>query len=166
MHEAVPGARRIGGLFVLGAPYRNQSEREMRNAADNLGVELLSFDAAEPKHYSQVFEAMRAAGVQGVAIMANPILFRDRDALMKLALKAGLPTVCEWSEMAHAGCLLGYGPSAQELRRRLAGYWSPAQVAASISPRLFSSITVAASSPLWSMCVVTWRRNLSRVTFN
>src|SRR6478736_4606976 len=44
LHEAVPGARRIAGLFVPGTPGRDQSEREMRDAADKLGVELLPFD--------------------------------------------------------------------------------------------------------------------------
>ena len=114
LHEAVPGARRIAGLFVPGR-VRDQSEREMRKVADSLGVELLPFDAEEPEDYARVFEAMRAAGVQGLVIMAHPDLFRDRDVLAKLALQAGLPTACEWSEMARAGCLLGYGPSAQEL---------------------------------------------------
>lgn len=122
LHEAVPGARRIGGLFVPWALYREQSEREMRMVADKVGVELLPFDAEDPTNYARAFTAMRAAGVQGLVIMAHADLYRDREMLTKLALQAGLPTVCEWSEMAQAGCLLGYGPNMQELRRRLASY--------------------------------------------
>ena len=34
--------------------------------------------------------------------------------------EARLPTVCEWAEMAHAGCLIGYGPSRIALRKRTA----------------------------------------------
>jgi putative ABC transport system substrate-binding protein len=39
-----------------------------------------------------------------------------------LALEAGLPTVCEWREMAEQGCMMGYGPDITELRRRTADY--------------------------------------------
>ena len=28
--------------------------------------------------------------------------------------------MCEWAEMAHAGCLIGYGPSRIALRKRMA----------------------------------------------
>jgi putative ABC transport system substrate-binding protein len=122
LHEAVPDARRIAGLFVPWAMYRDQSEREMRRVADSVGVELLPFDSEGPQNYPRVFEAMRAAGVQALVIMAHADLFRDRDVLAKLALQARLPTACEWSEMARAGCLLGYGPSLQELFGRLAYY--------------------------------------------
>jgi putative ABC transport system substrate-binding protein len=65
---------------------------------------------------------MRTAGAQALVVMAHADLNRDKDLIAKLALQAGLPTACEWSEMAQAGCLLGYGPSMQELRRRLAYY--------------------------------------------
>jgi putative ABC transport system substrate-binding protein len=63
---------------------------------------------------------MRAAGAQGLVIMADPTFNRDVEALARLALETGLPTACEWAEMAQSGCLLGYGPSRVELRRRLA----------------------------------------------
>jgi putative ABC transport system substrate-binding protein len=36
--------------------------------------------------------------------------------------EAGLPTMCEWGQMAARGCLLGYGPLASELWRRAADY--------------------------------------------
>ena len=52
--------------------------------------------------------------------MAHPAFNRDAAVLAQLALEAGLPTACEWAEMAQSGCLLGYGPSRSELRRRTA----------------------------------------------
>src|SRR5438270_11767164 len=52
--------------------------------------------------------------------MAHQAFNRDAALIARLALEAGLPTACEWAEMAQSGCLLGYGPSRLELRRRLA----------------------------------------------
>src|SRR5271166_749279 len=68
------------------------------------------------------FAAMRAAAAQGLVIVANPTFYRDAASLAQLALEAGLPTVCEWAEMAQSGCMLGYGPNRPELRRRLAHF--------------------------------------------
>jgi putative ABC transport system substrate-binding protein len=33
-----------------------------------------------------------------------------------------MATICEWREMADAGCLIGYGPSLDELRARTADF--------------------------------------------
>ena len=42
--------------------------------------------------------------------------------LTKLAAEARLPTICEWSDMAQSGYLLGYGPDFAEFERRMASY--------------------------------------------
>ena len=55
-------------------------------------------------------------------ISANSNFARDVDMLAELAMNARLPTVCEWEEMAAAGCMLGYGPSRTELYRLSANY--------------------------------------------
>lgn len=63
---------------------------------------------------------MRSAGIQGIAVMATPLLYRDGAQLAALVLQSGLPSVCEWAEMARVGCLLGYGPDRVKLRERMA----------------------------------------------
>ena len=95
LHEAVPNARRIAALFIPWALYRRESEREMRKAADSMGLELLAFDAAGPAEYPATFAAMRAAGAEGLIIMAHADLNRDKAQLAKLAIEARLPTACE-----------------------------------------------------------------------
>ncbi len=118
LHEAVPGRRRVAALVSVGN--RTITEPAMQKAASKLGVELLVFSVAAPADYPAAFAAMRAAGVEALVIGAAPELFRDGRQLAALALEARLPTVCEWAEMAHGGCLIGYGPSRTALRKRLA----------------------------------------------
>jgi putative tryptophan/tyrosine transport system substrate-binding protein len=120
LHEAVPAARRIAALLLPSTPDRQESEREMREVAASAEFELIPFDAGGPEDYPAAFGAMRAAGAQALVIMAHATFNRDAALLARLALETGLPTVCEWAEMAQAGCLLGYGPSRTELRRRIA----------------------------------------------
>ena len=115
--EAVPDRRRFAALV----PVRSgANEAALRKAAAVLGVELLVFPAAAPGDYPAAFAAMRAQGAQALVIGGNPQFQQDGRQLAGLALDARLPTVCEWAEMAHAGCLIGYGPSRIALRKRMA----------------------------------------------
>ena len=122
LREGVPHARRIAVLLQRNAATRPASERELRRVAASAGVELLVQDAATADDYAGAFTAMRAAGAQALLIGAHAQFNGDRDRLAALALAAGLPTACEWAVMARAGCLIGYGPDQDDLRRRLARY--------------------------------------------
>jgi putative tryptophan/tyrosine transport system substrate-binding protein len=119
--ETVPGVRRIAALArtaQLDAP----SLAEMKKAAIQRDIDLLSFYAAAPEEYSSAFAQMREAGVQALAIVSAPEFAGNAAALASQALASHLPTVCEWNWMAQEGCLLGYGPDFAELRRRTADY--------------------------------------------
>jgi putative ABC transport system substrate-binding protein len=122
LHEALPAAHRVGALLLPSGPDRLSSEREMRAFAVRAGIELLTYEASGPDDYPTAFASMRAAGAQAAVIQANPIFYRDAARLAQLAIETGLPTICEWAEMAKSGCLLGYGPDRAELRRRIAHY--------------------------------------------
>jgi putative ABC transport system substrate-binding protein len=120
LHEAVPDRRRVAILVSSSSRATTVGEAALRKAAAALGVELLTFTVAAPADYPAAFAAMRAAGAQAVMISANPEFYRDGKQLAALALETRLPTVCEWAEMAHAGCLIGYGPNRPALRKRMA----------------------------------------------
>jgi putative tryptophan/tyrosine transport system substrate-binding protein len=113
LREAAPAARRVAALMLRSMPGRDfsENEQEMRTVALSTGLELLVFEAAGPDDYGVAIEAMRSAGAQALIIHANPIFYRDAAMLAGLALEAGLPTICEWADMAKSGCLIGYGPS-------------------------------------------------------
>jgi putative ABC transport system substrate-binding protein len=105
-----------------GSPMRTASEQFLRSVAAQSGIELVVVEATGPDDYAPAFAAMRVGAAQGLLIQANPTFSADADRLASLARDNGLPTMCEWIEMARAGCLLGYGPDRQMLRRRLADF--------------------------------------------
>ena len=118
LREAAPDRRRVAALVSV--TQRSISEPALRKAAAGLGVELLVFPAAAPADYPAAFAAMRAARAEAVLIGAAPEFNRDAKQLAALALEARLPTVCEWADLAQAGCMIGYGPSRPALRKRMA----------------------------------------------
>ena len=121
LHEAVPTARRVAVLLAPRSnPGRQPSEREISAVAAHIRIKILTFEAAGSEDYPAAFAAMREAGAQGLLIMAHPTFYPDAEPLARLALQAGLPTVCGWAEMARSGCMIGYAPSRPELRRRMA----------------------------------------------
>ena len=79
--------------------------------ARELGLETDVFYADEPADYVAAFAGMRTARSEALVIISAPDFFRDAALLSRLALEAGLPTVCEWASMARDGCLIGYGPN-------------------------------------------------------
>jgi putative ABC transport system substrate-binding protein len=121
LYQAVPAARRVAAIMHPSAPQRRAVvERQMRAFAAENGLMLLVFDVAGPPEYPAAFAAMRAARADALLIGSHPIFFRDATTLAQLALGIRLPTICQWAEMAASGCLLGYGPSRDQLRRQVA----------------------------------------------
>jgi putative ABC transport system substrate-binding protein len=121
LHDYVPAARRFA--ILTGRPPRHaEGAEEARRVAGKLGLETDAFYADEPADYVAAFAGMRKARSEALIIISAPDFFRDAALLSRLALEAGLPTVCEWASMAQDGCLLGYGPNFAELWRRPAEY--------------------------------------------
>jgi putative ABC transport system substrate-binding protein len=122
LREAAPAARRVAALLLPSLPYRRPLEEDLRAVAAVRGIDLLIFEAEGPDDYPAAFAAMRSAEAQALLITGSPTFNRDSGLLARLALETHLPVMCEWAENAQSGCLLGYGPSRTELRRRLAHY--------------------------------------------
>jgi ABC-type uncharacterized transport system substrate-binding protein len=121
LHEFVPAARRIA--ILTGRPPRHaEGAEEAQRVARKLGIETDVFYADEPADYVTAFAGMRTARSEALIIISAPDFFRDAALLSRLALEAGLPTVCEWASMAHDGCLIGYGPNFAALWRLPAEY--------------------------------------------
>ena len=121
LHDAVPVAKRIA-VLARSPQLDGPSIAETEKAAKRSGLDLMKFYAPAPAEYASVFMAMRDAGVQALAIESAPEFATNAVVLASLALQSHLPTVCEWDWMAADGCLLGYGPDIDELRRRTADY--------------------------------------------
>jgi putative tryptophan/tyrosine transport system substrate-binding protein len=121
LHEFVPAARRIA--ILTGRPPRHaEGAEEAQRVAGSLGLKTDVFYADEPADYVAAFAGMHTARSDALVIISAPDFFRDAALLSRLAVEAGLPTVCEWASMAHDGCLIGYGPNFAALQRRPAAY--------------------------------------------
>jgi putative ABC transport system substrate-binding protein len=120
VREVLPDARRIGflaGVTIAGAPIAI-----LEDAARALRLDLVVVRAGGVETFEAAFATLAAARVEAVVVGSFPGFLNNTPTLARLALAARLPTVCEWRQMAETGCLIGYGPSLEALRRRLAFY--------------------------------------------
>jgi putative ABC transport system substrate-binding protein len=120
LHEAIPTAQKLG--FLARVPNTGAEIDDIRRVAASFGVEVVVYEANNEADYRPALDAMHDARVEGVVIASSPIFFRHTAQLAALAMERRLPTICEWREMASAGCLIGYGPDIAELRLRTADF--------------------------------------------
>jgi putative tryptophan/tyrosine transport system substrate-binding protein len=117
----VPQARRFGYLSPDPATAGDRHARMTADAA-TLGIELVIVAASGTGDYAGAIAALRAQGVEAVAIAASPVFSRDARELAAAMAAAGMPIICEWREMVREGCLVSYGTNNRELRRRTAHF--------------------------------------------
>jgi putative tryptophan/tyrosine transport system substrate-binding protein len=121
LHDTFPARRRIAVLFhkrSLNTP----TDRAVQTVAETAGIVIESFYTPGPEGYEATFNAVRSSGADALLIASSAIFASDAARLAALALEAGLPTICEWRDMARSGCLIAYGVDRAALQRRVADF--------------------------------------------
>ena len=107
LHEFVPQARRIA---VLSDSTTISARAELTRAAPELKVELVWFEAGSPEELSRALDALVAARLDAVNVLASPLLNVSRLLIIERMRDARLPAIYQWPESAEDGGLLAYGP--------------------------------------------------------
>ena len=118
LHEFVPKARRIG---VLVDPTTVSTQLQLEKAALTLGIEAVTFQAQTRNEIARALDAMPAARIGAVNVLASPILDTARRLLIERLNQARLPAIYQWPETADAGGFLAYGPRQSLAYRHVAG---------------------------------------------
>jgi ABC-type uncharacterized transport system substrate-binding protein len=121
LKEMVPTATRIALLAQVNHSSSVSQAKAARETAKALGVELQIVEARDSRDYDPAFGAITKP-TPGLFILANPTFFDDRERLAAVAVRHRLATLCEWGQMAEAGCLMSYGPNISDLYRRVGIY--------------------------------------------
>jgi len=108
LKEIVPSGRRFAVLSaaVTKLPAQVQAIADVAHA---LGVELQTVDLRVPTDLAPAFASFRVGGAEAINVLSAPMLFASREELGRLSLTYKLPAICEWREMAEAGCVASYG---------------------------------------------------------
>jgi putative ABC transport system substrate-binding protein len=121
LKEIVPAARRFG-LLRDPASSTEARLRALAEAAHALGLELQTVDVEAPTDFAGAFAALQKGGAEALDILASPLLANFQRELGRLSLEHNLPAICQFREMAEAGCLASYGVKRAEMYAMLAAY--------------------------------------------
>jgi putative ABC transport system substrate-binding protein len=94
----------------------------MGSAAEQLGLELRSFESRSVDAMEPAFDAMIKAGMQAVTVEQGGTNFQARVLIAQLALDRRLPLCAYSKETFQHGALLSYGPDQIETCHRSAVY--------------------------------------------
>jgi putative ABC transport system substrate-binding protein len=121
LKEIVPAARR----FALLRDPASSTEARLKAIAEmarTLGLELQTVDVASPGDFVVAFASFREGGAEALDILASPLLANFQRELGRLSLQYKLPAICQFREMAEAGCLASYGVERPEMYAMVAAY--------------------------------------------
>jgi putative ABC transport system substrate-binding protein len=107
LKEIVPSGRRFA--LLSDPPTKVPAQLQaIADAAHALGVELQTVDVRGPADLAPAFASFQAGGAEAINVLSSSMLFGAREELGRLSLTHKLPAICEWREMAEAGCVASY----------------------------------------------------------
>jgi putative tryptophan/tyrosine transport system substrate-binding protein len=121
LREVLPKAQR---LFLLTSdnPGALAVAREALSVTRAQGLTLRTVSVAAADELPSAIATMKAAGAQGVVVIADTLLITQSRTTSRLLLDAGLPSAATYSALVEDGVLMSIGPNPRNLHRSVARY--------------------------------------------
>jgi ABC-type uncharacterized transport system substrate-binding protein len=122
LKETVPKARRVAILSNPANPGQPAVIKNVRVAAQSLGVQLQLLEARGLNEFDGAFAAMARERAGALLVMGDPVFDFHRTRLAELAAKSRLPAIYGLRTQTEAGGLMSYGVDLRDNSRRAATY--------------------------------------------
>jgi ABC-type uncharacterized transport system substrate-binding protein len=122
LHEIVPSAHKVAYFWVPENPLATLFESRVRQAADVLGIKLVSLSLKSNADIDTAFLRAEKERITAVLVEADPLTLRFSGTIVDHCLIYNLPCMHSWSLEARNGALVSYGPATIENNRRAAVY--------------------------------------------
>jgi putative tryptophan/tyrosine transport system substrate-binding protein len=118
LHELVPNASVIGALVNPDYADVDLQLKQLQEAATALNQELEIEKARTGPEIGTAFENIVRRGAAGMLVANDPFLASQRNYIVGLATRHGIPVIYEQREYTMAGGLMSYGPSLVDALRQ------------------------------------------------
>jgi len=111
MREMVPGANLVALLVNPDNPSAEAHAEEVHVAAQALGRGFVVLRSRRTPDFAAAFETLRNERAGALVVQGDPFFDSERNALIALARRHGVPAIYHIREFPLAGGLVSYGPS-------------------------------------------------------
>ena len=122
LNQLVPGTVTIGALLNPKFPPATQQAKELRVAAQAIGLPLIIFYASSDAELDTAFAALAEQRAGALLSGADPFFDTRRDRIIGFAAHRQLPAIYHFREYALAGGLMSYGVSLTDAYRHFGAY--------------------------------------------
>jgi putative tryptophan/tyrosine transport system substrate-binding protein len=118
----MPNATSMAYLINPSNPSGKLELDQARIAADALKIELRVIYASTEPELDEAFSALPQPHTDGLIVAGEPFFDSQREKIVRLAARSGVPTGYAWRENVLIGGLMSYGNSLPSLYRQAANY--------------------------------------------
>jgi putative tryptophan/tyrosine transport system substrate-binding protein len=122
LKQTFPKISRVAVLTNPANPEQEARMKELRVAAQALGVELLILEVRGPDDFNSAFSTLTKLNADALLPLGDPIINSYQNQIVDFVAKYHLPAIYHRLEFVEAGGLMSYGPSYNDLFRRAAAY--------------------------------------------
>jgi len=122
LKQTVPAISRVAVLWNPGYSDFKADWRELKGAAQRIGVTLNSFEFRRPDELDTAFDTMRQQHFDALITFSDFVTYVYASRVAELSSATRLPAMYAFREVPDAGGLMSYGPSLGDMWRRSADY--------------------------------------------
>jgi putative tryptophan/tyrosine transport system substrate-binding protein len=122
LKQTVPSIARVGVLWNPSYSAFTSDWRELREAAERMGVTLVPFEFRRADELEAAFAAIRRERLDAFITFSDVLVYVYAERVAKLAAEAQIPALFAFREVPDAGGLMSYGPNIVDMWRRSADY--------------------------------------------
>ena len=122
LHQLVPRVTTIALLAGPDGPIAEAQQKDVQAAAQVIGQQLVVVDVSNPSDIDAAFATFAQRGAGALLVGAGAFLNSNRERVVALAARYGLPAIYAQREASFAGGLGSYGPSITDAYRQTGVY--------------------------------------------
>ena len=124
LHEIVPTAATVAYLVNTANPAFSEAALKVRveSAKTKLGLQLLIFDASGSNDIDRAFKSLASKTVSALLVGPDTYFQEQREQIVALAARYGIPASYPWPEDVSAGGLFSYGADFLDVFHKAGSY--------------------------------------------
>jgi len=116
----VPRLARVAALYDAGDQGSPAHLKYTRDAGLIMKVGVSTLEVRRPEDFEPALASATGKSLGSLLVYTSGLTFEGWPKVAAFALQNRLPTMCEFKQMARAGCLVSYGPTFDEFNQRVA----------------------------------------------